>query len=45
MRPMGVKRMLFSMSVASSLRRYSLSSIINVATSMRGRFQFSTEKA
>ena len=45
MRPMGRKRMLFSISVCSSLRRYSLSSIISVATSTRGRFQFSTEKA
>ena len=42
---MAVKRMLLSISVASSLRRYSLSSIISVATSKRGRFQFSTEKA
>ena len=37
--------MLLRSSVFSSSRRYRLSSIISVETSVTGRFQFSTENA
>jgi hypothetical protein len=44
-RPSTLKRMSFSARASRSFRTYSLSRFINVQTSKRGRFQFSTEKA
>src|SRR2546425_5475478 len=44
-RPMVWKRMPFLWMLSSSRRTYSLSRLISVRTSERGRFQFSTEKA